>query len=336
MRQLSTRCLATIAIVAMTSVTLGEIKKATADEKIRIVFPTTPTTLFLPYYVAQKKGWLQGLTVEETYVTGDSNAVRAVLSDNADLGGGVGTFSVLSAVEAGGDIKVLGSWSPLPDYNVVINPEKGSTVADLAGKIIASSGPGALPDQLPRILMRKYGVDASATRFIQVGGHPARLEAVLGGRADATLVNTVTSLEAIESGKVKVVAKIAQEFPMLGYVWNVARISTLNDPNKAAAIQLLTTAGMKGARFIMQNPDAAAQILNERVPTLSVDLSKRVIKDLDKDGVWGVDGGLDPKIADFTAKTGADLGVLKSAIEPSSFVDGQFVDAALKELGPAK
>jgi NitT/TauT family transport system substrate-binding protein len=302
-----------------------------AQERVRIVFPTTPTTLFLPYYVAQKKGWLEGLSIDETYVTGDSNAVRAVLSDQADIGCGVGTFSVLSAIDAGADVKAVGSWSPLPDYNVVISAGKGSAVADLAGKIIATSGPGALPDQLPRILMRKHQVDDSTSKFIQVGGHPARLQAVLGGRADATLVNTVTALDAIESGKVTLVAKIATEFPKLGYVWNVVRVGTLNDPAKAAAIQQLTTAGIRGSRFIMQNPDEAAAILNERVPTLGLDLSKRVIADLNKDKVWGLDGGLDPTIIEFTAKTGAELGVLKHVVDRSAIVDTRFVDAALKD-----
>jgi NitT/TauT family transport system substrate-binding protein len=309
---------------------------ATAQERLKIVFPTTPTTLFLPYYVAQKKGWLEGLSIDETYVTGDSNAVRAVLSDQADIGCGVGTFSALSAVAAGADITVVGSWSPLPDYNVVIGAGKGNSISDLAGKIIATSGPGALPDQLPRILMRKHHVDESASKFIQVGGHPARLQAVLGGRADATLVNTVTALDAIESGKVTLVARISTEFPKLGYVWNVAKAATLTDPAKGAAIQKLTTAGIRGSRFIMQNPEEAAAILNERVPALGLELSKRVVKDLNKDKVWGVDGGLDPAIVQFTAQTGTELGLLKRALDASTFVNTRFVDAALKDPDVAK
>lgn len=306
---------------------------ASAQSKLRIVFPTTPTTLFLPYYVAQKKGWLDGLSIDETYVTGDSNAVRAVLSDHADLGGGVGTFSVLTAIEAGAGIKAIGSWQPLPDYNVVIAAGKGHTIADLAGKIIASSGPGALPEQLPRMLMRKHNVDPSGARFIQVGGHPARLQAVLGGRADATMVNTITSLKAVESGKVTLVAKIASEFPQLGYVWNVARTATLNNPKMAASIQKLTTATMRGARFIMQHPDEAAEILNAKVPTLPLELCKQVIKDLNKDKVWGVDGGLDAKTIDFTAKTGSDLGLLKKPVDAAAVTDTHFIDAAMKSLG---
>jgi ABC-type nitrate/sulfonate/bicarbonate transport system substrate-binding protein len=309
---------------------------AAAQDKLRIVFPTTPTTLFLPYYVAQKKGWLEGLSIEETYVTGDSNAVRAVLSDHADVGGGVGTFAVLTAVEAGGGIKAIGSWQPLPDYNVVIAAGKGSTVADLAGKIIASSGPGALPEQLPRMLMRKHNVDPSASRFIQVGGHPARLQAVLGGRADATMVNIITSLVPIEEGKVKLIAKVANEFPQLGYVWNITRAAALDDPKMVASIQKLTTATIRGARFITKNPDEAAAILNARVPTLPLDLCKRVIKDLNQDHVWGTDGGLDAKTVEFTEKTGAELGLLKKTPDVRAVTDTRFIDAAMKDVGADK
>lgn len=328
MRSLITRAFAVAAVLGCMAFNPGV---AQAQQKIKIVFATAPTTLWLPYYVAQKKGWLNGLEIEESYVTGDSNAVRAVLSGQADFGAGVGTFSVLSAVEAGAHLKVVGSWSPLPDYSLVISADKGSTIADLAGKVIATSGPGALPDQLPRILMRKHNVDASTARFVQVGGHPARLQAVLGGRADAALVNTVTSLDAIESGKVKVVAKVAQEFPELGYVWNIVRVETIMDPAKAAIIQQLTTAGIRGSRFIMQNPDEAAAILNERIPSLALDLCKRVIVDLNKDRVWGVDGGIDASIVDFTAKTGKELGMLKSDVKSSEMTDRRFVDAATKD-----
>lgn len=309
---------------------------ARAAQTIHLVFPTTPTTAFLPYYVAQKKGWLNGLDIKETYVTGDSNALRTVLSGNADLGTGIGTFGVLSAFGAGADIKAVGSWSPIGDYNVVIAAGKGSKISDLAGKTIATSGPGALPDQLPRLMMRKNNVDPSGARFIQVGGHPARLQAVLGGRADATLVNTITVLDALQAGRVTLVAKVSTEFPKLGYVWNVARSSTLEDAGLKAAIQTLTSAGIKGSRFIMEHPDEAAEILHERVSTIDVNLAKRVIRDLNKDRVWGTDGGLDPEIASFTAKLGHDLGLLKTPVDPTKLLDRRFVDVSLKELGPAK
>jgi len=79
--------------------------------------------------------------------------------------------------------------------------------------------------------MRKYGIDESTARFVQVGGHAARLQAVIGGRADATLINTVTALKGVQDGKVTVLTKLSKEFPGLGYVWNVVRTESLSSPS---------------------------------------------------------------------------------------------------------
>ena len=156
--------------------------------KIKMAFPGPVTTFSLPYLVAQKKGWMDGLEVEDVHVTGDANAMRVLLSGNADIAL-VGTLNVLASIHAGASIRAVHSWQPIGDYSLVLATGKGSKLADLAGKkTFASSGPGGLPDQLPRLIMRKHGIDESTARFVQVGGHAARLQAVIGGRADATLI----------------------------------------------------------------------------------------------------------------------------------------------------
>ncbi len=304
--------------------------------KIRIIFPTTPTSLFLPYYVAKAKGWLAGLDIEESYVTGDSNALRSVLSGNGDFGAGIGVFAVLSSIEAGADLKVVSSWQPRSDYSVVLRSGMGTTVADLVGKTIATSGPGALPAQLPLMLMKKYGLDPSSAKFIQVGGHPARLQAVLGGRADATMVNTVTALGALKENKVSLVSKISKEFPRLGYVWNVVSAAARNDPAMKANIQLLVTAGIRGSRFIKDHPDEAAEILHNKVPDLPIDQIKGVIVDLNQDNVWGGDGGVDAQDVEFAIKTGIELGTEKKPVLPAQIMDSEFIEAAMKDLNHPK
>src|SRR5262249_30188921 len=57
---------------------------AASAGKIKMVFPGPVTTFSLPYLVAQKKGWLGDLEVEDVHVTGDANAMRVLLSGNAD------------------------------------------------------------------------------------------------------------------------------------------------------------------------------------------------------------------------------------------------------------
>ncbi len=302
-------------------------------ETIKMGFTGSPTSLSLPFFVAQKKGWLGDLEVEEVYVTGDSNAMRILVSGNVDIAT-IGAVNVLAAVEAGAKIKAIGSWQPIADYSLVIANGKGSTIADLAGKIIATSGPGGMPDQLPRMLMRRYNVDETASRFIQVGGHSARLQAVVGGRADATIINFVAT--SMGAGSVTVAASLAKEFPKLAYVWNVVREESLADPRMIKIYQKLTDVTVRGARFIMESPDEAAQILHDRVPDLPLEICKQTILLMNKDNLWGVDGGLDPEIAKFTAVINKELGATKTEVSADSFIDTRFTDNALKTLGPMK
>lgn len=316
----------------ITIVALGTNAPARADN-ITMGFTGSPTTLSLPFFVAQKKGWLGDLTVKEVYVTGDSNAMRVLLSGDVDIAT-VGTVNVLTSIEAGATVAAVGSWQPLPDYQVVIKKGMGSSVSDLADKTIATSGPGGMPDQLVRLLMRKHNVAENKARFIQVGGHAARLQAVIGGRAQATLVNTVITAKGAD--EINVATSIASEFPDLVYVWNVVRKESMADPKLSKAFETLTVAGIKGSRFIMDHPDEAADILHERVPALDLDLCKKAVADLNKAKVWGVNGGLEPKMAAFTADLNHKLGLLKTALPADKIIDTRYVAAAVKVLGTAK
>jgi ABC-type nitrate/sulfonate/bicarbonate transport system substrate-binding protein len=289
--------------------------------------------LSLPFFGAQKKGWLGDLKVKEVYVTGDSNAMRVLLSGNVDIAT-VGTVNILTSIEAGADIVAIDSWQPLPDYNVVIKKGDGDSVKDLASKTIATSGPGGMPDQLVRLLMRKHNVDESTAHFLQVGGHAARLQAVIGGRAQATLVNTVITSKGADA--VNVATTIPKEFPKLAYVWNVVRKGSMSDPKLSKAFETLTVAGIKGSRFIMEHPDESAEILHERVPALDLDLCKKAVNELNAAHVWGVDGGLDPSMVEFTADLNNKLGLLKKPLQPSAVIDTRYVDAAMKSLANAK
>jgi hypothetical protein len=60
---------------------------------------------------------------------------------------------------------------------------------------------------------------------------------------------------------------------------------------------------------------------------------KAVVRDLNGENLWGVNGGLDPAIEEFTADLNMKLGNLPVAPKASDVLDQRFVDAALKRLG---
>ena len=305
--------------------------RAAVAAKVKMVFPGPATTFSLPYLVAQKKGWLGDLEVEDVHrhrrrqcharaalrqrrYRADRHAQRARLDPCRRRASAPFIPGSRSAI-------TVSCW----------RRARADKLADLAGKTFASSGPGGLPDQLPRLVMRKHGIDETTARFVQVGGHAARLQAVIGGRADATLVNTVTALKGVQDGKVTVLTRLSKEFPGLGYVWNVVRADALNKPELAAAFQTMTDIGIRGSRYIMENPDEAAAILHERLPDLDLAFLKAVVRDLNSENLWGVDGGLDPAIQEFTAELNMKLGNLPVAAPAKDVLDPRFVERRAQE-----
>ena len=99
-------------------------------------------------------------------------------------------LNVLASIHAGANIRAVHSWQPIGDYSLVLATGKGSKLADLAGKTFASSGP-RLPDQLPRLIMRKHGID-NRPRVLSRSAATPPASGGDRGRADAPLVNTVT------------------------------------------------------------------------------------------------------------------------------------------------
>jgi ABC-type nitrate/sulfonate/bicarbonate transport system substrate-binding protein len=137
----------------------------------------------------------------------------------------------------------------------------------------------------------------------------------------------------VQDGKVTILTKLSAEFPGLGYIWNVVRADSLNKPELAVAFQIMTDIGIKGSRYIMENPDEAAAALHERLPDLDLAFLKAVVRDLNSEDLWGMNGGLDPAVAEFTADLNMKLGNLPVAPPAKDVLDARFVDAALKQFG---
>src|SRR5262249_59445548 len=117
------------------------------------------------------------------------------------------------------------------------------------------------------------------------------------------------------------------------YVWNVVRTEALAKSELAAAFQTMTDIGIRGSRFIMANPDEAAAILHERLGDLDLAFLTAVVRDLNGENVWGVNGGLDPAIEEVTAELNMKLGNLPGAAPAQDVLEPRLVRRPLAKLG---
>jgi ABC-type nitrate/sulfonate/bicarbonate transport system substrate-binding protein len=323
-----------LGIVAILATLIGWSGLAQAQaQKLKVVFPAVSETLYLPFLIAQNQGWLNA---EPVQVSGDANALRALLSGTADIAI-VGDFNVFSAAAEHASIRVIGSWQGVNDYQMVVD-KRINSVQDLAGQVYATTGPGAPPEEFSKLVLKKRGIDPAKVTFIAIGGggHATLLQAVLAGRAAGTLVTTSNALQGEKSGKVKVLTSVTHEFPELGYVYSVVRKDELDDPAKRAALQQFVTASILASRYIETHPAEAAKFAADKYPASDASILTKTVLALTQAKVWGVNGGIEPSLTMGTLKIARDTGLLKQNIAPAQLFDTRFVDAAIAKLGPAQ
>jgi ABC-type nitrate/sulfonate/bicarbonate transport system substrate-binding protein len=308
---------------------------ASAAPKLNFVLPSPAAPYLLAYFVAQDLGWYKdaGLDVEEKVVLGDATALRAVISGDADLTY-IGPGTILQAFNGGAPIQIVGSFQPLVDYRIVASRQFGADLKALADKRWATTGVGGMTETLPKLVMRKHGIDDSQAQRVSVsGGHAARYQAIAAGTVDATLLDTITTMKGLKDGKISLITSIKDDFPQMGYVYLTTRTSELSDPDKRKAIDIFIREGIRGARFIVDKPEEAAAILEKRMKTGDIGLVTDTLREINKLDVWGINGGLEPSIYDFTNKTLQDMKVTTVSTPYDKIVNTGPVDAALAALG---
>ena len=313
---------------------LAHAGAANAQTKLKIVFPTSAHAFALPHFVAMEKGWLKdaGLDIEEQWLIGDTTVIRLIVTGEADLC--ITGMPAFSAIGAGAQIKAIGSQQVIFDFQMLAN-KNITKVEDLAGKRFAAGPPLSIQTEVPRVIMRKHGVDPDKVQFQQAGGTPERLQAVVGGVADAALIGTSFALQAVAKyPNVHVLTTVPKEFPGMGFSYIMATNKSLGDAAKKKAMEAyVEQSTIRASRFIMDNPEEAVKILLKRVPSLDPEIAKQSVADLNRDKVWGVNGGLDREVTDFTIKFTLDSKMVPTPVTYEQVVDTSMVDAALARAG---
>jgi NitT/TauT family transport system substrate-binding protein len=319
---------AMVATLVLASVAHG------AELKMTFAMPTTPAPYLLPFFVAKDLGWLEkdGLTVDEKVVTGDVNCLRAVISGDADTTL-IGPNTIMQGIVSGARVKIVGSLQPVVDYQIVARDGSGTTLKDLSNKKWAIASVGGMTQALPRMMMKKSGIDDSSVQYLTVGGLSARYQAIAAGTVDASLLDVQLALRGEREGRTKTIRSVHDELPNMGYVFFPMRTTALSDPKERAAMQVFIRDTMRGVRYVIDNPSEAAKILAKRMKTDDVASLVETLKKINSLGVWGVNGGIDKDVLDFSQKVYRASGDVTEDVPYEKLVDTSLVDASLKVLG---
>ncbi|MCH4815798.1 MAG: ABC transporter substrate-binding protein [Saccharolobus sp.] len=170
----------------------------------------------IPLYWAYQNGLFQKYLPEanvEAFPSGGGAVIQAISTGKAQIGF-VNAFSILTAIASGVPIKIVAVWDDSP-YTAGVIVKSNSpfyNISQLKGKIFAESRPGSFDAVTLELMVGRLGWGNNYTA-IPVGSPGAQIASVLSGKADAALVNVWDVQHLVQSGQVREIYVVSQEWP---------------------------------------------------------------------------------------------------------------------------
>ena len=146
-----------------------------------------------------------GLQLEVLYTQGGGETQQAVISGSVDIGIGVGTYGVMGAFSKGAPVRILGAtMTGYYEFWYVPATSPLMTMKDAQGKTMAYSTTGSSTQVMVMALSKMAGVTVKPTA---TGSPPSTFTQVMSGQVDIGWTAPPLMLDALESGRIRVLAK---------------------------------------------------------------------------------------------------------------------------------
>ncbi|MDP2602921.1 MAG: ABC transporter substrate-binding protein [Deltaproteobacteria bacterium] len=176
----------------------------------------------LPAWIAKDAGIFEknGLDVQLVFFTGGTTAVMALVSADTPIAQLAGP-AVINSVMAGSDGVIIAGGVTSLNYYLLSRPEI-KTPEQLKGGSVAISRFGSSSDFIARYALSKVGLTPGKdVTIVQIGSTTARVDSVLAGRVQATVVQPPASIIAQKRGM-----NILADLPKLGLVYQHTSAAT--------------------------------------------------------------------------------------------------------------
>ncbi len=279
-------------------------------------------------YMAKEKGFFarRGLDVEYINLRGDKDVTRALLAGELDSGepspGGP-----LQAMQGGADIRFIGSSMPGLPFALYVRKDINAW-QDLKGKTFAVSSPGSTPDLIARAMLQRNGVDPDSIKIANAGGSVGRVQALAGGKVDATASST-QFIPMIDKLGIKVLGYTADILPEYPRFVIIARTGTLQQ--KHDAVVNFLAAYMEGLDYSLKHRDetlALAAKINDKTPDDPV--LTHMYDEVKAKGYVSVTSEIPRKGISWLQDEMVRIGQLRQPLDLDKYIDESFRTEALK------
>jgi ABC-type nitrate/sulfonate/bicarbonate transport system substrate-binding protein len=279
-------------------------KHATAQgalEKIAISYPSVSSTGGVVPWIAKEKGFFttHGLDAELIYTSG-AMSIQALVGASVGLVLG-SIFDPLSAIAAGADIVVLGSFNNSPPYVMAARSDVRD-VKDLRGRKVGVRSLTGPATAMTQFILEETGLDQKRdVQILRVGGTAERLAALKDGHIDAALVDEAVAHRAREVGLNIIHLKGVPHIHTGVY----AKRSSLQQ--KQAAIASAMQALRGGAVYMKTNKAGSIQVIQKIAKLNDRQIAERSYEILKEDVVT------DPRIPSEVIQQSMKLAVRSDA-----------------------
>jgi NitT/TauT family transport system substrate-binding protein len=272
----------------------------------------------------------QGLKLELVQFKSEIVAARALLAGELDSYDASPTGAMIAA-SRGADIKIIGCfWPGVP--HAIFARDTVKSAADLKGKTIAISSPGALPDLLVRTLLHQNQIRPADVAFANLGGDADRFKALTARVVDAAETTTEYTPIAERQG-IRMLVQAGDVLP------NYMRLCFASSGGTLAA------RADDAVRFLAAEMNALRHALGHRDDTIALTREITGEKADDPRAAYVFDEtvrthGVDPTLAipsdklRFIQDMSVSSGVQPRLVDLDRAVDGSLRDKALKLVEP--
>jgi len=274
----------------------------------------------------------QGLDFESVEMPGDADILRALTAGAFEMAE-ITPSGAMAAIEKGAGLKIVASFMPGLPHVFYVRKDINS-FADLTGKPVAVSGFGALPHVIAQAVLENHKIDLKKIEWVQMGGDPDRVRALVTGQAAGTVASIEHDLIAKAAGG-KVLAVASQEVPN----WTRFTLITTEKviKERPGDVVKALVAQAKGIRYAM-NPKNKDDMVR-----LMAKYGKREPKQVE----WIYDWFLankqfnpngDVKLASLTwmQELNVKLGRQKAILPLEKVTTGEFQKQAIAQIGEAR
>ena len=216
-----------------------------------------------------ERGWCKqlGLAPNTLAVKSGTNIIGPLLQDQADICIFAGFSQLITAIEKGADLKILGGASLKGQQALFAKNTSIQHVRDLEGKTVGVGAIGAQLHQVVLALLRKKGVDSSRVRFVNVGSSGDVFRAVVAGTVDAGngQADVLASVERLGVHKLQD-GDYATELPE--YTWQASFTSAATIKAKREVLVRTLAAYCKAFRYV-QAPGSKADFVKAQLDALN-------------------------------------------------------------------